>query len=55
MPKNRTLSTLALALFLTATNASAQKSKPAAADYFPLRVDDSWTYRNTSDGSRYTL
>ena len=55
MPKNRILCTIALALLLAASNAPAQKSKPAAADYFPLRVDDSWTYRNTSDDSRYTL
>jgi hypothetical protein len=46
---------IALALLLLATNTPAQKSKPAAADFFPLRVDDSWTYRNTSDDSRFTL
>lgn len=55
MPNNRTICTLALALLAAATTAPAQKPKPAAADYFPLRVDDSWTYRNTSDDSRYTL
>ena len=55
MPKNRILCTIVLALLLPASNAPAQKPKPAAADYFPLRVDDSWTYRNTSDDSRYTL
>jgi len=36
--------------------ASAKKPKPAktAADYFPLRVGDSWTYRNSEEGG-YTL
>src|ERR1044071_8923276 len=28
---------------------SKSKSQPAA-DYFPLRVGDSWTYRNSSEG-----
>ena len=54
MPNSRTLCTIAFALLSVATTAFAQKSKQAA-DYFPLRVDDSWTYRNTSDDSRYTL
>src|SRR4030081_2318970 len=36
--------------------AVAAKPKPAKveADYFPLRVGDSWTYRNTEEGG-YTL
>jgi hypothetical protein len=55
MPNPRILCPIALALLSAATIAFAQKAKPAAADYFPLRVDDSWTYRNTSDDSRYTL
>lgn len=55
MPNNRTIWIITLTLLLAATEAPAQKSKSAAADYFPLRVDDSWTYRNTSDDSRYTL
>ena len=56
MLKNRTLATLGALLLLNATNATAQKpKKPDRADYFPLRADDSWTYRNTSDDSRYTL
>lgn len=45
---------IALALLLAAANTPAQKPKPAA-DFFPLRVDDSWTYRNTADDSRFTL
>jgi hypothetical protein len=55
MPNNRTFCTIALALLWGATNTTGQKSIPAAADYFPLRVNDSWTYRNTSDDSRFTL
>ena len=55
MLKNRALWTIAAALVLAATNTGAQKSKAAGADFFPLRVDDSWTYRNTGDDSRYTL
>jgi hypothetical protein len=31
-----------------------QKTPKAPADYFPLRVGDSWTYRNTEEGG-YTL
>ena len=52
---NRPLSTIAVAFLLLATNAAAQKAKKPAADYFPLRVEDSWTYRNTADDSQYTL
>lgn len=55
MPNRHPFYTIALALFLLAANALAQKSKPATADFFPLRVDYSWTYRNTSDDSKFTL
>src|SRR4051812_6956293 len=48
-------------VFLVATCAfgpiaSGKKPKPAktAVDYFPLRVGDSWTYRNSEEGG-YTL
>ena len=34
---------------------AALKSKAAAGDYFPLRVGDSWTYRNTSGDGEYSL
>ncbi len=47
--------TIALVLFLAALPADAEEAKPAAADFFPLRVDYSWTYRNTSDDSQFTL
>ena len=45
----------AVAALLFGQSASAakpkSKSKPeATADYFPLRVGDSWTYRNTEEG-----
>jgi hypothetical protein len=56
MLKNHSLSWVALALCLVATNATAgKKPKLPAADFFPLRVGDSWTYRNTSDESQYSL
>ena len=56
MLKNHTLSCVALVLCLVATNATAgKKPKPPAPDFFPLRVGDSWTYRNTSDDSQYSL
>lgn len=53
--KNRTLPTVALLLLLVAATALAAKPKPPAADFFPLRVGDSWNYRNTSDDSKYSL
>jgi hypothetical protein len=38
-------------LFLALTAFGAKPKEPkAAADYFPLRVGDSWTYRNTEEG-----
>ena len=55
MIKARTLSTIALTMLLVTISAAAEKSKPAAADYFPLRVGDSWTYRNTSGDGEYSL
>jgi hypothetical protein len=42
----RTLSTIAVAIFLLTLGAAAQKSEAPAPDHFPLRVGDSWTYRN---------
>jgi hypothetical protein len=42
-------SAVAIATLLFAQTASGQKSK-AVADFFPLRVGDSWTYRNTEAG-----
>src|SRR6266404_3090346 len=38
-----------LFLALTALGRKPKESK-ATADYFPLRVGDSWTYRNTEEG-----
>lgn len=38
-------------LFLALTAFRAKPKEPkATADYFPLRVGDSWTYRNTEEG-----
>jgi hypothetical protein len=52
---SRGTAALVTATFLLALDAFAEKpkSKPSA-DYFPLRVGDSWTYRNTEAGG-YTL
>jgi hypothetical protein len=52
----RALSLIALATLLAASTAFGTKPKEpkAAADYFPLRVGDSWTYRNSEAGG-YTL
>jgi len=55
MTTNRIFRIIALALLLAASKAQAQESKAPAADFFPLRADASWTYRNTSDDSRFTL
>ena len=53
MNKNRILLLLA---FLTLALSFARAKEPkTSADYFPLRVGDSWTYRNTADPSEYTL
>jgi hypothetical protein len=51
----RSFPIIALASFLATMSAPAAKPKASAADYFPLRVGDSWTYRNTSGDSEYTL
>jgi len=51
----RTFSAIALALFLLALSATAQKSEAPAPDYFPLRVGDSWTYRIESGQTQYSL
>ena len=53
MKNIRMLSTLGLIVLVSTHFASGQKSK-TAADYFPLRVGDSWTYRNTEEGG-YSL
>jgi uncharacterized protein DUF3108 len=51
-----TMTTIALAALLLASAAVAKKPKPIkpTGDYFPLRVGDSWTYRNNEEGG-YTL
>jgi hypothetical protein len=52
--KTRTLLAISLIALLPPLIASAQKTK-AVADYFPLRVGDSWTYRNEGGAGEYTL
>jgi hypothetical protein len=56
MGKFRTLAATTLAILALGSSAAARKPKPAKpdADYFPLRVGDSWTYRNTESGG-YTF
>src|SRR5438477_2528927 len=44
---------VAVLLCLQSASAAKSKSKPKSqptADYFPLRVGDTWTYRNTEEG-----
>jgi hypothetical protein len=57
MNKVRTLAAIALATLALGSGAAARKPEPAKktdADYFPLHVGDSWTYRNSESGG-YTL
>ena len=46
----RTVIVVALGIFLLAPVGYGKKTKTTKADYFPLRVGDSWTYRNTEAG-----
>jgi hypothetical protein len=48
-----TLATVALVAAAPAKKPKQNPTKPAA-DFFPLRVGDSWTYRNSEEGG-YTL
>src|ERR1043165_8744448 len=53
---NRKRSLLPLVLLTLAPVFIALAEEPKTSpDYFPLRVGDSWTYRNTADGSEYSL
>jgi hypothetical protein len=56
MNKARIFAVLGLAALGLAGSAAAKKPDPAkpARDYFPLRVGDTWTYRNSEEGE-YTL
>jgi hypothetical protein len=56
MNQFRILASTLLATLALVSAAIAKKPKPSkpAGDYFPLRVGDSWTYRNTEEGG-YTL
>jgi hypothetical protein len=47
---HRTIIVIALAIFLVAPAGYAKKTKTTTADYFPLRVGDTWTYRNSESG-----
>src|SRR6476659_395933 len=54
MIRRRTLVILALATLLLVPLSHGKKSTTAKADFFPLRVGDSWTYKNTEEGG-YTI
>jgi hypothetical protein len=45
---------VAALLFVQSGSAKPKPKSETTADYFPLRVGDSWTYRNTEEGG-YTL
>ena len=46
----------AFAFFAFTTSVMAQRAKaPAAKDYFPLRVGDSWKYRMIDEDAEYTV
>jgi hypothetical protein len=55
MNKIRPLITTALALWLLILGAAAEKPAAPAPDYFPLRVGDSWSYRDKDGGTEHTL
>lgn len=55
MIKLHPLAILAFAFSLVTTGAIAQKSPTPVPDYFPLRVGDSWFYRNASGETQYSL
>ena len=54
MSKTRPLFAITLTIFVLAMSAVAQKSESFVADYFPLRVGDSWTYRSTVGSTEYS-
>src|SRR5436190_10598119 len=56
MGKMRMLAAVTLATLALGSSVTARKPKPAkaATDYFPLRIGDSWVYRNNESGG-YTL
>lgn len=51
----RALCASALLLLFFVSPAPAQKKPGPAPDFFPLKVGNSWTYRNSEGGSDYTL
>lgn len=53
MNKTRTLFAITLLTLLPPLLVSAQKSKKEA-DFFPMRVGDSWTYRNDGGAGEYS-
>jgi hypothetical protein len=55
MSKTRPLFIITLTVFFLTLSAVAQKSVAPTADYFPLRVGDSWTYRSSSGDTQHRV
>jgi len=55
MTKSLLISLVAFVTVQSAILGLAAKPKKAAPDFFPLRVGDSWTYRNVPEEGGYTL
>jgi hypothetical protein len=55
MVKFRLMLTWLFLFPLLTMSVAAQKTKAPARDYFPMRVGDSWTYRNDEGDSEFTV
>ena len=55
MIKFRSILSLIFLFLLLATSIAGQKRAAIVRDYFPLRVGDSWTYRNDMGDTEYTV
>jgi hypothetical protein len=55
MKKIRLVLALAFLAAVLAMSGAAQKRGVPVRDYFPLRVGDSWTYRNDEGDTEYTI
>lgn len=55
MIKLRLVLAMSFLLIVLAMSVVAQKRAAPARDYFPLRVGDSWTYRNDIGDTEYTV
>lgn len=55
MIKIRLILTMVCVFFLLASSITAQRKKAPTRDYFPMRVGDSWTYRQDEGDAEYTV